>query len=164
MMGAVALLALGIAGLRYPSRCMASAIFTLTTLTLLISVVCVAYHKGSRRYFWLGFAVFGWGHQFVAFCVVAFWAATDSHNPPILLTTALFDLSRILLEIGPATAWRYAIDFASVSPYPLIRYWASWETFHSLASLLIAYIAGICTCRLFDSRDRRREEDIERNG
>ena len=60
MMGGVAMLSLAIAGLRSPSRCLAMAIFTLTTFILLTSVVCVAYHKGPRRYFWLGFAVFGW--------------------------------------------------------------------------------------------------------
>ncbi len=83
MMGAVAMVSLAIAGLRNPSRCLASAIFTLTIFILLASVVYVAYHKGSRRYFWLGFAVFGWGHQFVAF-----WTATGSGNPPILLTSS----------------------------------------------------------------------------
>ena len=95
MMGAVALLSLGIAGLRSPSRGFASAIFTLTTLILLISIICVAYHKGPRRDFWRGFAVFGCGHQFVAF-----WTATGSGNPPILLTSALFDVARDLLRDG----------------------------------------------------------------
>ncbi len=159
MMGAVAVLSLAIAALRNPSRCLASAIFTLTTFILLASVVCVAYHKGSRRYFWLGFAIFGWGHQFVAS-----WTATGSGNPPIVLTTALFDLSRDLLRDGPAIAWRHVIDFASVSSHTGIRYWASWEIFHSLASLLVGCIAGICTCRLFGSQDRCREDDRERNG
>jgi hypothetical protein len=159
MMGGVAMLSLAIAGLKSPSRCLASAIFTLTTFILLTSVICVAYHKGPRRYFWLGFAVFGCGHQFVAF-----WTATGSGNPPILLTASLFDLSRDLLRDGASVAWSHVIDFASVSPHTGIRYWASWEIFQSLASLLIAYIAGICTYRLFDSRDGRRGEDIESNG
>jgi hypothetical protein len=153
MMGAVALLSLGIAGLRSPSRGFASAIFTLTTLILLISIICVAYHKGPRRYFWRGFAVFGCGHQFVAF-----WTATGSGNPPLLLTSALFDVARDLLRDGATVAWAHVIDFVSVSPHAGIRYWASWEIFHSLATLLIAYFAGICACRLFESRDGREDD------
>jgi hypothetical protein len=160
MMGTVALLAISIAGLRSPSQGLASVIFTLTTLILLTSVVCVAYHEGARRYFWLGFAVFGWGHQ-----LLAVWAAnsTSTFTRPILLTTFLFKLSRDLLGYGVAAAWRHVIDFASVSPYPGIRDSASWEIFHSLASLLIAYMAGLCTCRLFDARDRRREQALGQN-
>jgi hypothetical protein len=159
-MGTVALLAIGIAGLRNPSRGLASALFTLSTLILLTSVVCVAYHERPRRYFWLGFAVFGSGHQ-----LVAFWVANSTNRvrPPILLTTFLFEVSRDLIGHGVSAAWRHVIDFASVSPYSGIRDGASWDIFHSLASLLIAYMAGLCTCRLFDARDRRREQAFGQN-
>jgi hypothetical protein len=160
MMGTVVLLAIGMAGLMNPSRGLASALFTLPTLMLLTSVVCVAYHERPRRYFWLGFAVFGSGHQ-----LVAFWAANSTNRvrPPILLTTSLFELSRDLLGYGVVAAWHHVIDFASVSPYPGIRDGESWDIVHSLASLLIAYMAVLCTCRLFDARDQRREQAFGQN-
>jgi hypothetical protein len=59
MMFVVVLSALAFASLIRPSWLATSAVYTFACFFLLAAPLCAAYHKGPRRYFWLGFAVFG---------------------------------------------------------------------------------------------------------
>jgi hypothetical protein len=56
----VFILGVGFAALRDSSDLWESGIFTLTLAALLISIPLAVYRLGSRRAFWLGFALFGW--------------------------------------------------------------------------------------------------------
>src|SRR5271157_1563167 len=55
----VLILGVGFAALRESDETWDSSIFTVTLGVLLISILLAVHHLGSRKPFWLGFAVFG---------------------------------------------------------------------------------------------------------
>jgi hypothetical protein len=56
----VLFLAVGLAALRAASEGWDSAVFGLTLLVMLASVLLAVHRDGPRRAYWLGFALFGW--------------------------------------------------------------------------------------------------------
>jgi hypothetical protein len=150
MMAVVLLIASSFAALTNPSPLLASAVFTLTSLTLLIATLCIVYRDRPRRYFWMGFTAFGWGHQ-----VLAFWSMIGTHHPPFLLTTYLFFLSRELVEDGFAAFMRSLVGLASVPSDADGLFLAREHISLSVLSLVIASIAGLVTQHVFIRRDRR---------
>jgi hypothetical protein len=54
------ILGVGFSALRESSDLWESGVFTLTLAALLISILLAVHRLGSRRAFWLGFALFGW--------------------------------------------------------------------------------------------------------
>src|SRR5271157_2029993 len=52
--------AVGFAALKESSDLWESGVFTLTLAALLISILLAVHRSGSRRAFWIGFALFGW--------------------------------------------------------------------------------------------------------
>ncbi|MFI5461519.1 MAG: hypothetical protein ACHRXM_39505 [Isosphaerales bacterium] len=58
----VLFLAVGFAALREASELWASGIFTLTLGVLLVSILLAVHRDSTRRAFWIGFALFGWGY------------------------------------------------------------------------------------------------------
>jgi hypothetical protein len=60
LLAVIFILGVGFAALRESSDLWESGVFTLTLAALLISILLAVHHLGSRRAFWLGFALFGW--------------------------------------------------------------------------------------------------------
>jgi hypothetical protein len=148
----VLIVGLMFACLKNPSIILASAVFTLTTGVLLAGILCVAYHEPPRRYFWLGFAVFGLGHQFVA-C----WLPWSPDRQPILLTSHLYALCREIVLFG------YVSFESHLWGMTLTRLDGalSWQMAQSFFSLLVAYVAGLVTQFVFVRRDGRRTRSEE---
>jgi hypothetical protein len=66
LLGIILVLGIGFAALKVASDLWESGVFTLTLGALPISVL-LAYHRlGSRRAFWIGFALFGWVYMALA--------------------------------------------------------------------------------------------------
>ena len=59
---AVLLVAVGFAALRESDDLWDSGVFTLTLGVLLVSILLALHRTDSRRTFWIGFALFGWGY------------------------------------------------------------------------------------------------------
>lgn len=60
LLGLILFVAVGIAALRAASGPWDSAMFGLTMLILMSSILLVVHRRGDRRAFWVGFALFGW--------------------------------------------------------------------------------------------------------
>jgi hypothetical protein len=133
--------------LKNPSILLASAVFTVVTGVLLAGILGVAYHEPPRRYFWLGFTIFGLGHQFAAF-----WLPWSPDRQPVLLTSYLYEFGREILVFGQASfeslVWR--LTRTSLDNVP------AWQIANSVASLLVAWVAGFVTRSVFVRRDERR--------
>jgi len=152
MMAVVVLIALVFAALRSPSRFLASVVFTVTCLILIVATVCAASRDRPQRYFWLGFAAFGWGHQ-----VLAFLPMIGTDNAPILVTTyLLFYSSKLIVDFRgfdfPGFARKFVYD-GSVTGYS--PFWIRWERGQiilSVLSLVIASFAGLLSQQVFVGR------------
>src|SRR5271155_1264821 len=59
----ILVLGIGFAALRESSDLWESGIFTVTLGILLISILLAVHRFESKRAFWLGFALFGWGYM-----------------------------------------------------------------------------------------------------
>jgi hypothetical protein len=59
-------LGIGFAALRVSDDLWESSIFTLTLGMLLVSILLGVHRSGSKRAFWIGFALFGWGYLALA--------------------------------------------------------------------------------------------------
>jgi hypothetical protein len=151
MMAVVLVIACGFAALRNPSLLMASTVYTATTAILLVAILCAVYHEGPKRYFWMGFAIFGWGHQ-----LLSVWPLNSAPRVPLLLTTYLFMISDNFLADGYAGFLRSFIASASIPMNQEELYLDIGTIALSLFSLLIAYIAALVTQSLFVRRDRSR--------
>jgi hypothetical protein len=67
LMGAVLIVALGLAALRSASATWSSATFLATCGLLCLAVVGAVCGGDAERTWWLGFALFGWGYVALAF-------------------------------------------------------------------------------------------------
>jgi hypothetical protein len=86
-------IAVGLAALRDPSELWASALFTLTVLALLVSVMGTVARRGASRMAFLGFALFGGAYLIPAFGPSP-WFNPDGLRPPPLITRMLLDRIR----------------------------------------------------------------------
>jgi hypothetical protein len=102
----------GLAALRDPSELWASALFTLTLLALLVSVLGTVARRGASQMAFLGFALFGGSYLVLAFGPWA-WVNPDGLRPPPLVTRMLLAHVRES-KVGPVANW------------PEIRLDASW--------------------------------------
>jgi hypothetical protein len=87
IMAVVALMATALVALRSTVEIWASAHFSLTLALLCTAIPGIAYSRGGRRAFWVGFAAFGWPYLFLCFGPVP----GTSVKPPPLLTTKLLE-------------------------------------------------------------------------
>src|SRR5262249_20386454 len=96
--------AVGLAALRDPSELWASALFTLTILTLLVSVLGTVARRGASRMAFLGFTLFGSSYLILAFGPWP-WVNPDGLRPPPLVTRMLLGQIREIKH-GPAANWQ----------------------------------------------------------
>jgi hypothetical protein len=97
LMGIVLIICCGLASLRFASKPISSAILLLTFGILSTAILGVVYRQGSRRAFWLGFALFGWGYMALT---SGFWWDVMGTKPD-LVTTYLLDVVDPYLQVGP---------------------------------------------------------------
>ena len=87
LMGLVTFVAVACTGLLHPSTNLASAVFTATMMLMVVAVLGAVGRRGSARFFWIGFAVAGWGYLWLAH-----WPDEDDY---------LFERSWQLQTAGP---------------------------------------------------------------
>lgn len=86
----VAVVALGVMGLKEGTELWASATFTLTVVILLGAILNAVHGHGSRRAFWGGFVLFGWIYLLWIFRP---WSQQNQEpDVPPMLTSVLLDL------------------------------------------------------------------------
>ena len=95
--------AVGLAALRDPSEFGASALFSLTILALLVSVLGTVARRGAARMAFLGFAIFGISYLTLTFGPWA-WINPDGLRPPPLVTRMLLDQVQ-KAKLGLAPNW-----------------------------------------------------------
>jgi len=89
LMGAVLIVAVGLAALRSASDTWAGVIFLSTCGVLALAVVGILCRREAERAWWLGFALFGWGYM-----ALAFWPSDIPRVPRLPTMTLLEWLSR----------------------------------------------------------------------
>jgi hypothetical protein len=99
MMLAVAVVALGVVGLKEGTELWASATFTLTVVILLGAILNAWHGRGSRRAFWAGFLLFGWAYLIWVFRP---WTYQNTQlNVPPTLTGVLLDVVHERIHVEP---------------------------------------------------------------
>lgn len=105
LLALVVFVAVGCAGLAQPSPFMASVVFTLMVSILFVAILAAVAKSPSSRFFWIGFAIAGWGYLWVAH-----WPDEDSYmavpqyelqTSGPLLTTKLLDWAFTALHPPP---------------------------------------------------------------
>jgi hypothetical protein len=94
-MGAVALVAVGVAALRSPTAVWASLVILLALAALCGATVGAIVRRGAGRGGWLGFAVFGWAYFLLT---LSPWGGEYGLGPARFLTRAS---TALLLQIDP---------------------------------------------------------------
>ena len=104
----VAVAGVGWAALVKPSFLWAGVWFTATMTALGLSLVAAAVRRGRARPFWLGFAVFGWGHM-----VLALGPWFEDATGELIITRQLLELvgpavgHEVVDPFGQEGIWRY---------------------------------------------------------
>jgi hypothetical protein len=62
----VGICATGFAAIHIASPAWSGGLYSLSILAMLTSLLGVYYRRGRKRVFWVGFALFGWAHLFLA--------------------------------------------------------------------------------------------------
>ena len=187
LMALVAFVAVGCGGLMRPSVYLASLIFTVTLVALLVAILAAVGRKGSARVFWIGFAIAGSGYLWLAH-----WADEESYTVSTdwrlqttgpLFTTKLLGLTHGALHPAPQ-GYPGGRGFFAVPVEPwlgpvfgqmgtrgpnsaaaAVAYETELDAFmrigHSLWALLFAYLGGQLARRFRataeDSTERRNE-------
>ncbi len=121
------------AALRNPTPLWASAAYTLMLGLLLFSLLGIAYRRGDKQRFWLGFALFGWAH-------LIHDLHTHTVDSPVLLTTmAVGRLDDLYLPVEPRI---------TVSTVGLPASYYFTQTAHSLTAILVG-LFGTLVVRVF---------------
>jgi hypothetical protein len=175
LMGAIVLLGLGLAALRYPNKLWASFYFSITAAVLVFAALGAVFRRGLPRAFWTGFSICGWLYFLVAF---APWLEGQFY--PYLLTTAILDLiyshvaapeqTAVALQSGqfvyglaggfggpppvPEHPWVFwtgmdnaASQFSVSNNFDLLRSKPFQMIGHSFFALLFAYLGGVSARR-----------------
>lgn len=66
LLALVVVSAIGFAAIRIASPTWAGWLYSLTLLVMLASILGICFRRGTRRVFWIGFALFGWANLFLA--------------------------------------------------------------------------------------------------
>jgi hypothetical protein len=153
LMGAVVVVALGLAALRNSSETWAGVTFVMTCGILCLAIVGVVCRDGAERAWWLGFALFGWGYL-----MLAMWYSVE------LPTMALLDAIAPFLGVkaqfsggmggGMRSAGLWAFGgFGGGNVGPVGR--SLREIVHCLWALVAALLGGLLAHTLFGSSRTR---------
>ncbi len=113
-LGAIAFVAVGLAALRAADEWWASWLGYLTIGLLLAAVLLAAVQTGTRRAFWVGFALFGWGYLSLAQIPAAPPRRSITRALEALLQTNLFFVRthgvRIIVDADRMRAYSLSAD------------------------------------------------------
>jgi hypothetical protein len=174
----VLVLGMSFAALRESNEIWDSAVLTLTLVILLTSVLLAIHRTGSRRAFWMGFALFG-----VAYLGLSLVPSVASR---LLTTRALAyldsrapgrSLGFFTFHTGPGAPGNqvqsvaFTVDgrrLATSSPVQ-VRLWDTTKNFvrigHSLIALLAGWFGGLLSHRLWRaSRSRQESTAVDAQG
>jgi hypothetical protein len=152
LLASAGLVAIGCAALVRPSYFWSGLLCTFAIAVLVSALVAIAYRRGRSRAYWVGFAVFGWGHMLLA---LGPWL--DNYTGEFILTRQLLD--RLGYVIGHKVAdlvempgiWHnlpYAANGGS-STYIYLTYLVSGQ---SIFTLLIAVAGGLIAQQIYVTR------------
>jgi hypothetical protein len=134
-MGGIAWVGVGLAALKTPSIFWNSLCFSMTGGALVVAILLFVYHEGRSRAFWIGFAVLGWGHFLLAF---------SGEEVPFLLTEyALKYVQEQVIGLQEPMSGGGFLDIDGIRRQIAL----------SMVTLLIAFIGGHATARIFAARD-----------
>lgn len=100
LVAAIGFCGLGLASLRSPSQLWAATLFSLALAVLVASLVGIAFQRGHRRAFWVGFTIAGW-----AYWLVALGPWVGDVVGPRLVTTALLEILNDHVKPAAPKAW-----------------------------------------------------------
>jgi hypothetical protein len=150
-LGIIAVIALGMAALRYASNAWAVAFAIITLAVLFTSILGAIY--GTDRAFWRGVALFGWGFLLVDSFTV--WWIDPSIRPSSSLTSFLTQVYPVVRQEPPREPEIRLIDSSIVrfgngsptGPRPVALWTPEYHAFVSigvwLSRLFFAFVGGI---------------------
>lgn len=117
-------------------------VFFVALIILLSSLICVCFFRGSRRAFWIGFAIFGWAH-FLIF------------NLPMLQVAEFNMLERELIEVWSAMAQSGNDGVVINVSGARIAVFSFNRIVVSLMGLVFATLGGVIGLRVYQSEESR---------
>jgi hypothetical protein len=133
-MGAVALVAVGVAALRSPTALWASLVVLLALGAICGVTVCAILRRGPARGAWLGFAVFGWAYFLLT---LSPWGGEYGLGPARFLTRAstalLQQIDPDLVEMPVAGVEEFAVFAGTGKSRSHFQ-----EIFHALTAVIFA--------------------------
>jgi hypothetical protein len=145
LMGAVLVVALGLAAMRNASETWAGIIFLLTCAVLGLAIVGTICRGDGERAWWLGFAIFGWGYM-----VLASWSSVTL--PTMALLDAIGPRLGVNVQFGGGMGGGMTGAASSDRSLPQIA--------HCLWALAAALAGGLLSLALF-GRSRVRVEKLD---
>jgi hypothetical protein len=159
----LALAAVGLLALRWPSRLAANALYSASLTSLTAALIAIIYRRGRERAFWIGFAVCG-----LAYLVLTTFPILDTHVGVHLLTTTGLDLlypslahrppQATAIQFSPWSDWadpHLNFDRRYVGSVVLVASESFMRIGHSVIGLTLALLGGFAARSLYD-RDRSR--------
>lgn len=159
LMGAVIVVALGLAALRDPSEIWSGIMFLLTCGVLCLAIVGVVCRQDEERAWWLGFALFGWGYLLLSMrstVVLPTLTLLDSIaarlGAPFRFSGGMGGMGGGMRSIG---LWAFGgFGGPTVDGSVYLRQ----EIAHCLWALLAALLGGILARVIFGSAKKRDEK------
>lgn len=122
LMGLVLVVAVGVAALRSGSEDWAGIVLTLTLGILGVALLGMIFRQGSRRAFWSGFALFGWGYLTLT---MAPWF--NGEVGPRLATTRGLDLLFTRLHPGAVGTFTVLTVNGQTSANGQTQFFLPWQ-------------------------------------
>ena len=162
LMGAVLVVALGLAALRNPSETWAGVMFLLTCGTLCLAIVGVVCRSDRERAWWLGFALFGWGYL-----LLSLWSRVNLPTMTLLDWIAKWLGVKVRFS-GGMVGGGFGGSFRSVGLRPLggfgggVLFGPAFDSLgqiaHCLWAIVAALVGGVLAHALFGASRARAEK------
>ncbi len=150
LLAAAALLCVGAYVLVYATPVWAAIAYTLCVGLLLAAIVCACAATGQPRFFWLGFAVFGWGYLVVLHSPIFSVQAADRnwqvhYSGPPLVTRAAIDWmwDKVLPVVHEPPQWDQSMT-KTINGSRFPNGFAFSQVGHTLSALIFAVVGGAC--------------------
>jgi hypothetical protein len=150
LMAVVIPIAIGSAALRSQSQLWAGIVFCLTGGTLLFATYRATCTGGAARFWWLGFATFGWGSLAAGLAVMSLNPASCDPWDPVG--------RMIYMQIGGRRFLLFVSDGSAAAEK---RWTALLFILHCLVSLLLSFLGAVIFSVFTRRKFRREGQDCE---